>query len=99
MNFRKLSKFFILLLLAGAVLTIVLASNNAAQADESANASKRYASVRIEPGESLWSIASSYADGHYSSIQDYIEELKYINNLDTDTIYAFEYLLVPYYEG
>ena len=85
--------------LAGAVLTIILSSNSAAQADENASASKHYASIRIEPGESLWSIASSYADGHYSSIQDYIEEVKYINNLDNDLIYAFEYLLVPYYEG
>lgn len=85
--------------LAGAVLTIILSSNSAAQTDENANASKHYASIRIEPGESLWSIASSYADGHYSSIQDYIEEVKYINNLDNDLIYAFEYLLVPYYEG
>ena len=99
MYFRKLSKCFILLLLAGAVLTIVLSSNNAAQAEENANTSKRYASVRIEPGESLWSIASSYADGHYSSIQEYIEEVRFINELPSDTIHAYAYLVIPYYKG
>ena len=92
-------KKLLVVLLAGAVMIIVLTSHNAAQAEESADASKRYTSVSIQPGDSLWSIASIYADGHYSSIQDYIDEVKFINNMDGDTIYAYEYLLIPYYEG
>ena len=99
MNLKMIVRLFILLALAGAILVIVLSSHNAAQAEEAADSVKRYASVSIQPGDSLWSIASIYADGHYSTIQDYIDEVKFINNMTDDTIYAYEYLLIPYYEG
>ena len=99
MNLKTIIRIFVLLVVAGAVLIIVLSSQNAAQAEEASVSVKRYVSVSIQPGDSLWSIANIYADGHYSSLQDYIDEVKFINNMTEDTIYAFEYLLIPYYEG
>ena len=80
-----------------AVFTILLVSGNSIQAEEDDHAVKQYTSIQIQPGDSLWSIASVYADGHYSSMQEYIDEVKFINELSSDTIHAYEYLLIPHY--
>lgn len=99
-SFRKgiIQAVFILTVIAS-VFIILVSTGNKIQAEESDTACKQYRSVLINPGDSLWSIASEYMDGHYSSIQQYIDELKYINHLSSDTIYSDKYLLVPYYAG
>ena len=78
---------------------VVLSSGNAIQAQEDGQSCKMYTSIRIEKGDTLWAIASRYMDGHYSSIQEYIDEVKFINELTSDTIHEDAYLLVPYYQA
>ncbi len=56
-------------------------------------------SVSVETGDSLWSIASTYYSEEFSSLQDYILEIKRMNCMIDDTIYAGGYLLVPYYSN
>ena len=58
---------------------------------------KGYTSIRIKEGDSLWSIAEEYADEHYSSIYDYILEIKILNGLTSDNIYADSLLVIPIY--
>lgn len=58
---------------------------------------KTIASVQIEKGDSLWSIASNYITDEYSSVEEYIEEIKRTNHLTTDTIHTGGYLIIPYY--
>ena len=77
----------------------VLSSGIAIQAQEDRQACKMYTSIRIEKGDTLWAIASRYMDGHYSTIQEYIDEVKFINELTSDTIHEDAYLLVPYYQA
>ena len=84
---------------AAAAFIIVLSSVNLTQAEEDTLARKQYTSICIQPGDSLWSIAEQYADGHYSSIQEYIDEVRFINELPSDTIHAYAYLVIPYYKG
>ena len=79
--------------------TVVFSSGNAIQAQEDGLACKMYTSIRIERGDTLWAIAGRYMDGHYSSIQEYIDEVKFINELTSDTIHENAYLLVPYYQA
>ena len=62
MYFRKLSKCFILLLLAGAVLTIVLSSNNAAQAEENATLLEVIENEDVEKYDTLLSLAITGGD-------------------------------------
>lgn len=57
----------------------------------------KIASVSVKEGDSLWSIASKYYSKEFSSLQDYISEIKRMNCMVDDTIYAGGYLLVPYY--
>lgn len=59
---------------------------------------KYYTSIQIEKDDTLWSIASNYADNstNYSTVQ-YVNDLKELNNLHTDCIYQGQNLIVYYY--
>lgn len=58
---------------------------------------KYYTSIEVESGDTLWSIAERYADEEYISIPDYVAELKYMNNMISDTIVEGHFLTVAYY--
>ena len=78
----------------------ICACRTFAQADDSQKlpAYKYYTSYEIKEGDSLWVIAETYMDDeHYSSVNDYIKEVKSINGLTNDTIHAGCYLVIPYY--
>lgn len=54
-------------------------------------------SIEIQPGDTLWSIATEYFSDDFGSVQSYISEIKRMNGITSDTLYAGAYLLVPYY--
>lgn len=68
-----------------------------AEAHNEETAFKFYASVPVETGDTLWSIAETRMDSHYESVEDYIKEICRINALDSEEIQAGRYLVVPYY--
>lgn len=60
---------------------------------------KYFMSYELEYGDTLWSIATDYVDEHhYTSIDDYIEEVCIINSISVDTrLIAGTNLILPYY--
>ncbi len=58
---------------------------------------KTVTTVKIEKGDSLWSIASQYITDEYKDMNVYIEEIKFSNGLTSDTIHEGRYIIVPYY--
>lgn len=59
---------------------------------------KYYTSITVSNEDTLWSIAEKYMDReHYSSANDYIQEVKSMNHLQSDIITYGEHLIVPYY--
>lgn len=58
---------------------------------------KCFLSVEIQPGDSLWSIASNYYTEEWNSIEDYIEEIKEFNGIYHEEIRFGDYLMIPYY--
>ena len=60
---------------------------------------KYYKSIEIEEGDTLWGIAEEYMSDEYDSVQEYIAELKEINQLMTDDIQSANYLTVVYYDS
>lgn len=69
-----------------------------AKGDPAKETYRYYKSITVSERDTLWSIAETYMDKmHYDSIQDYINDVMYINNLKNDAIYADAHLIVPYY--
>lgn len=66
-------------------------------AQKSISVEKMITSVRIEKGDTLWSIANEYITDEYDDIKSYITEIKKTNRLSSDTIHEGCYILVPYY--
>ena len=60
---------------------------------------KYYTSITVEQGDTLWSIAGEYMTAEYSHIEDYITEIRELNHLEDDGIYAGECLTIPYYSS
>lgn len=58
---------------------------------------KYYTSIQIQRGDNLWELANEYITSEYTSMNDYIHEVKSLNSLESDTIHAGQYLTVPYY--
>lgn len=72
-------------------LMYVMAEDEATMSPE-----KYYTSIRLEDGDTLWSIAERYMDSE-ESVADYVSELRQINSLSDDHIDAGHYLTVRYY--
>ncbi len=94
----KMLLFFTALLVGG---ILALVCNHSASDAKSTNedvAYKYYCSYQIQYGDSLTSIAKSYASGSRQDIQDYIKEVRSINHMEEDDyLQAGEYLIIPYY--
>ncbi len=58
---------------------------------------KKFASVEVMHGDTLWSIAEDNKTGNYTT-KELVEEIKHANGLKGDRIIAGNYLIVPYYD-
>ena len=62
-------------------------------------ATPRYTSIRIDAGQTLSDIAACHMDAGYDTLEEYIDDIVFINNLDSaDEICAGQYLCLPYYD-
>lgn len=60
---------------------------------------KYFKSIYIDQGDTLWSIAETNMDEHYSDPKEYINEVKRMNSLTSDRIECGSYLIVPYFSS
>ena len=104
MRRRRVAKCRMTLLLTS-VLVITIGSiicgsifSSAKNTEADALQYKYYKSIVIEEGDSLWSIAKEYQPDEYVSTQEYINEVKQLNGLTSETIHAGQNLLVVYYD-
>ena len=101
MMIGSLTKFAIALMVVAAAVCIILFSNrNVTNASESGNKvqlTKYYKTITIHQGDTLWSIAKEYKSGDYKTVNDYVEELRSMNDLHSDNILAGQKLVVAYF--
>lgn len=64
---------------------------------EYCGSTRKFASVQVIQGDTLWSIAEDYKSGNYTT-KALVEEIKRTNGLSGDKIIAGSYLIVPYYD-
>ena len=89
--------FVFFIVIAMFLLVIFVVPERSAAAKNTTTRTYRIASVEIEEGDSLWSIAEEYFTDEFGSLSSYISEIKRMNGITADTLYAGGYLLVPYY--
>ena len=62
---------------------------------EKSQTQRFYTSITVQPDDTLWNIADSYAsDGE--SHQQYINAVKSLNNMTDDTIYSGQNIVIYY---
>ena len=102
-NVKKLDKanlkrvLLVILSISIFVLLVFYFSSVYVSADKPATREKKVTSLRIENGDTLWSIAQEYRTEEYDDINEYIDEIKASNGLFTDAIHEGSYIKVPYY--
>ena len=66
--------------------------------EEESSTVRYYKSVCIQSGDNLWTLADQYRQGSTMTVEEYVKELKQMNNLREDTIHAGQYLTVVYFQ-
>lgn len=90
-------KVFGFLIIVSLVLLLSSVMSHQVLAQKSGIRKKTVTSILIQPGDTLWSIASKYYTEEFESIPAYIEEIKKSNKLYTEDIHAGKYIIVPYF--
>lgn len=95
---RKYSvRFLLVISFLLTVANIIFFISKPVNAKEEKPMIKYYTSIEVKQGETLTSIAKDHLIG-YSSVSDYIDEVKFMNSLkDVDDIRAGQKLYIPYY--
>lgn len=106
MTRKKEGVFAALLLIAVLVLGCALCAGMSVSADHSVAGSAAaeeiciYQTVLVCEGDTLWSIACEYRQAsHSSSIDALVRDLRRINGLSGNTIYAGSTIVVPVYQA
>ena len=95
---RRLSFTIITAIFVTIIALSVFSLSAKAKSTQGADDYKYYTSHMIMPGESLWSIAQENIDYvHYESVQNYIEEINFINGMTKSELHIGDYILIPYF--
>lgn len=97
-NFLLLTFALCLIVTCSVAVSSFRTDAKSANADAEQEVCKYYRSIVIAEQDTLWSIAEENRDAvHYDSVSAYVDEIKQINTLAGDDIYAGAHLIVPYY--
>lgn len=99
LRIKSILIILILILIAVGFL-LGLSASNAEADNRTGNGStyKYYTSIRVQSGDTLWSIAEEYMAGKdQGDIYDYIEEVEQINHITEDGLIAGNTICIPYY--
>ncbi len=95
-NHRVVFNLVVIIVLAIAIMCSVGFVVSAKSDKSSSDINSYYQSIRVESGDTLWSIATEYCPDT-QEISDYIDEIKSINSIKNDTIKAGDYIIVSVY--
>ncbi|MDD3240048.1 MAG: LysM peptidoglycan-binding domain-containing protein [Lachnospira sp.] len=99
---KKIQKFYRSLFVFAMAILIVIGIGRIVTVDASdqghtkENQIRYYTSISIDSEETLWNIAQEYNNGDESNTH-YINSIMNLNNMNSDTLYSGQNLLVYYY--
>ncbi len=93
---RRIIALAVILVIAFGIL-LGTSINAFASSKDSLEYHKYYTSIKVESGDTLWTIADHYMTGCDMDKQSYIEEVCQLNGLTDGQIHSGDYLIVAYY--
>lgn len=84
------------ILLIVTILFVILLGSIMVNASDSEQPDKYYTSIEVEPNDTLWSLAAQYNNGTEDR-ETYINNIKQLNNMNTDILIEGHYILLYYY--
>ena len=97
---KKRFRLFLMTVFLIATCSFTLSAFRSNAKNEIQTSGKYYKSITVTSHDTLWSIAQQYMDEtHYDTVNDYINEVRYMNSLTDDSIHYGEYLVIPYFEN
>ena len=94
---RGLIAIAIILVVALGILLSSSMNTLASSEKDISSYNKYYTSIRVESGDTLWTIADEYVGGFNVSKSDYIAEVCQINGISEDNIYWVKILYTIYF--
>ncbi|NLK99774.1 MAG: LysM peptidoglycan-binding domain-containing protein [Clostridiales bacterium] len=94
---RRKSRWLAIVILFILMIFTILFATKKVTAKREGNRVKHVASVEIQKGDTLWTIASKHMSDEYKDLNEYIAEIMTTNGLSSDKIQAGNYIIVPYY--
>lgn len=88
--------YFLFLLLIIFIFSICITGFSRVEANPSIH-QKYFTNITIEEGDTLWTIAETNITEEYTSVKEYIEEIKEINHLKGDEITEGRHIVIPHY--
>lgn len=97
-NRSKIAAVAVILAVAVVIILVTRVKVNANNSYGRDYSDKRYKNYTVTSGDTLWDIAEANMDyEYYDDVNDYIAEIKRMNNLYSDKIYTGQNLLITYY--
>ncbi|MCR5278839.1 MAG: LysM peptidoglycan-binding domain-containing protein [Lachnospiraceae bacterium] len=96
---RELQRHITILVLTFVLIIImtVLFFGTKSMAAGNRTTCKCYASVQIEPGDTLYGLADRYYSSEFKSVDRMVKEIMSINNMNNDVVISGLYIIIPYY--
>ena len=79
------------------LIVLLVLPEKSASAENTPVGTYTITSVEIQEGDSLWSLAEEYYTNEFHCVTNFITEIKRMNGLSNDTLYAGNYILIPQY--
>ena len=88
--------FMFLTILATVLVSTSCLKGNQVKASSVHEENVYYKTIQVEEGDTLWTLADQYMGNCSFDRQEYIDEVKEMNHLTSDTIESGAYLMIPY---
>jgi hypothetical protein len=80
------------------VILLFFLMSTKSMADNKEPLFKYYKSIQVQPGDTLYDLSQEYVNPEMNDVDSFIDEVRYINNLEEDScLYEGNYIVVPYY--
>ena len=84
-----------LVLIVSVIMAFVLFTTHA-DAESSREVYTYYTSYKIQPGDTLWTIADQFMGPDFTAKDDFINNIKKLNHISGDDITSGKYLIIEY---